>query len=72
MSESPASQAQSSNPPINGIADPDVETINGVLQENMTKLQEAVVSTTYSISVPRIVECLFGHNMMVLILPINY
>lgn len=42
VSESPDSQAQSSNPPINGIVDTDIETINGVLQENMTKLQEAV------------------------------
>ena len=71
MSESPDSQAQSSNPPINGIVDTDIETINGVLQENMTKLQEAMVSTMYTTNTARIGECLFRHNSMVLILPIN-
>lgn len=47
MSESPASQAQSSTPEINGNA----ETINGLLHENVTKLQEALVRTTYIINV---------------------
>ena len=63
MSESPGSQAQSASAPqINGNAG----TINGLLQENMTKLQEAVVSTTYTINIARIGQCLFD-----LILPIN-
>jgi len=67
VSESPASQAQSSTPQINGNGG----TINGLPQENMTKLQEAVVSTTNTINEARIWECLFGHNSMVFILPIN-
>ena len=66
MSESPASEAQSASPQVNGVvgtingllqepSSPQVNgvvgTINGVLQENMTKLQEDLVSTkTYTIS----------------------
>ena len=75
MSEFPGSQAQSSTPEVNGVdgtVNGVVGTVNGVLQENMTKLQEIVVSTTYTINVTRILECLFGHNSTLLILPISY